>query len=139
MSDYSGSPPNFLPEMGAYDRIGDDDLNLPPLIGPGGGAQDPLDRFKLKVNAISYNLKESNVPISKDDISVMLDKANNLDKVKYKNPSAYILGYLASSGGRNITRESVNKTSKYIPLLLEGSVLPPDIVRYARLWANLNS
>jgi hypothetical protein len=139
MSDYSGSPPNFLPEMGAFDRIGDDDLNLPPIIGPGGGSQDPLDRFRLKVNAISYNLKDYNVPISKNDISVMLEKAGNLDKVKYKNPSAYVLGYIASSGGRNITRDSVNKTSKYIPHLQEGSVLPPDIVRYARLWVNLNA
>lgn len=132
----------YKPEMGAFDRVGLPGAILGGIVGPDGKIdrtiQDPLERFQIQTDAIARNLMEQNINISENDIQIMLEKAVLLKYVNFKNANAYVTGYIASQGGIEISKESFNYTvKKVLPLLLEGSVQQPDVLRYARLYLNL--
>lgn len=126
-------------EMKAFERSGGYGSMLGQSIGPDGKpikTQDPLEKFQIRVDAIARNL-QSVFPgvISQDNIQTMLEKANQLKDVQYKNATAYVLGYIASTGGENLTPQTFKIVeSKISKVHLEGNVKSPDILRYARLW-----
>ena len=66
----------------------------------------------------------------------MLEKVDNIADIQYKNPIAYILGYLASRGGQSLRRNDVLSVINHVlpKLNNDGSVQPPDVIRYARYW-----
>lgn len=101
--------------------------------------QDPRGRFCLKVDAVSRNIRSTcnRVKISEDQIQLLLNKSQTIKRVEYKNPSAFVLGYLATDGGvRKITKTSLtNVWNCYSELInRDESIKPPDIIRYARWW-----
>ena len=131
---------NFQDEMGAYLRAGGGThIGLVGIEGKIDQATlDPLDRFKIIVDAKARNLKESSVYITEIDIGNLIQTASKLKHVYYKNPTAYLLGYIASSGGSNIIKKQFGYTiDKALPLIDDGSVFAPDVLRYARLWLEL--
>jgi hypothetical protein len=101
--------------------------------------QDPRERFQVQVDAISRSIRDfDKVDISDDDIDTILDKIDVLSHVGYKNATAYILGYLASKGGKKISSDSVNNVfTNVLPHVSDKSVHKEDVIRYARLWINL--
>jgi hypothetical protein len=101
--------------------------------------QEPAERFAIYVDAISRSLGERpGVSISEDDIVAMLMKIRNLQYIEKKNATAYVMGYIASSGGSKMTKSSVDKViNQVLPYSSDSSVLPPDVVRYTRLWMDL--
>tara|TARA_A100001011_G_C14302881_1_gene841674 strand:+ start:586 stop:1035 length:450 start_codon:yes stop_codon:yes gene_type:complete len=131
----------YKDEVNAFKRAGGYGSMLGKLIGPDGkpvkSIQDPLERFQIRVDAIARSMKASfpgNL-INEESIQNMLEKAHLLEYVQYKNPTAYVLGYIASTGGKNLTPETFSFVEKKIePLTLEGNIKSPDILRYARLW-----
>jgi hypothetical protein len=109
--EYSDEETIFKPEVTAFERTG-----YGGILGEtkDRALQDPLEKFQIAVDAISRSLNKQ----------ILLEKANKLKYVYYKNPQAYILGYLASNGGKNIDIKSFKHVStKILPLLSEGSVL----------------
>jgi hypothetical protein len=130
----------FRDEFGAYLRAGGGDTGCLDVDGKfNKNIQDPVLKFKCYVDIISNKLMSEDVNIQESDIEYMLSKVDNLQYIKFKNPSAYIAGYIASGGGKNITETSVNYCfTKILPLIeLEAGIQPPDIIRYARLWTSL--
>lgn len=132
----------YKDEMGAFSRVGLPGAVIGGLVGPDGKIdrtmQDPLERFQIQTDAIARNLMEQNININEKDIQIMLEKAPLLKYVNFKNANAYVAGYIASNGGKEITKKSFEYTVKNVlPNLLEGSVQPPDVLRYARLYLNL--
>lgn len=105
--------------------------------------QTPLGRFCLKVDAVSRNINSTckGFSISDEQIQKLLNKSQELHRVEFKNPTAFVLGYLATSrGNRAIDKTSLNNvwicyesTSEYDR---DSSIKKPDIIRYARLWVN---
>jgi len=96
---------------------------------------DPEERFKRHVGAIAHNMTEDNhFDISIDDRNTMCRHASNLDKVKYLNATAYILGYVITHGGKKIDEKIMQKVFEKLRYLTDDSVKPPDVVRYARYW-----
>ena len=75
----------------------------------------------------------------------MIIKAADLDSVEYKNPTAYVLGFLATEGGNVLSKEKFKYViNSVLPHAKSDSksddvisVLPADIIRYSRLWQNL--
>lgn len=144
MGDWSGdwSPegPTFLPEMGVFNRVGGG-----IMIGTGPknrmerAMMDPLDRFRINVDAISRNLNNwDGINISEESIQQMLEKSDKLLAIEHKSPSAYVLGYLATGSGNKLTKRNFDYViNKVLPYIEEGSVLPPDVIRYAKLWETL--
>ena len=147
----SDSPQRFENEGNAYERAGFP--GVAAMLGTAftGGAfgelqkhinklvQEPEERFAIYVDAISRSFNgRQGVTISEDDIVAMLMKIRRLQYVDKKNPTAYILGYLASNGGSRMDKKRVNEVITKILIYSEdSSVLPPDVIRYARLWMTL--
>lgn len=143
---------NFKDEINVYDRIGIPELEgglniFGNIEGKLGDINKKLDRmsrsdedsFKVYVNAISRKIMSgSNIfKINNNDIVKMLKKVNSIKNIQHKNPSVYVLGYLASNKGKEITKESINKVIKEVLHEIDGNIKGPDILRYARFWINL--
>jgi hypothetical protein len=139
---------NFKAEINVYERVG-----LPgaaaALFGSiiSGGdfsdlqrkinqiVQDPVERFAVYVDAISRNLSGyRGVEIVNNDIIEMLTRIKDIKDVQYKNPSGYVLGFLATNGGRNMDKENIKRIIEDILPHVSGSVEPADVIRYSRLW-----
>ena len=97
--------------------------------------KDPIKSFKDIMSAVSIDLG-----LSQDDISNMKNSLSKVNKIQYKNPTAYVLGYLAANRGSN---DDLNKNTvisvfkRFLPRVSDASVHEADIVRYARLWSNM--
>ncbi len=139
--DYNEIPGGiFLDEMGAYLRAGGG-ANI-GIVGPDGKIDrinmDPLDKFKIAVDAISRNLMGNGVYIQERDIATLIQTTEKLHHVHYKNPVAYVMGYVASGGGGKMTKKQFDYTvSSALPLIADDGVQPSDVVRYSRLWTTL--
>ena len=136
--------PIFENEMGAFDRVGFTGLGgKRPKTRLERAEQDPYEKFSQSVDAISRDLREkSGVIITQTDIEKMTSKAAKLNVVEHKNPTAYVLGFLASGGGRKLLSDDKVLFDKIINKVLphankDGSVFHQDVIRYARLWAKL--
>lgn len=104
--------------------------------------QTPFGRFTLKVDAIARNIDSecTTIGLSNNDIQTLLDTSEKLKHVEHKNPSGYILGYLATQGGRKqISRDSLKSVWTCYQKLRrkDGTVKEPDIIRYSTLWRGL--
>jgi len=127
---------NYRAERNVFDR-----LALPGMefldSGEGGKMnRTAIDKFSIYVDAVSRNIMETNaIDITQNDIVTMLQRARKIKMINYKNPTAFVLGYLVSNGGRSINTEHLNTILKNIlPYLQDKSIKAPDIIRYARLW-----
>ena len=132
----------FEPEMGAFDRVGFTGLTgNAPKTRLEKAAQEPLEKFVQSVEAIARNIRNSDTIISEADIQTMIETASYLEHVEHKNPSAYILGFLATEGGINMKKQLYGKIiKKTLPLIdSDASVFEEDVIRYSRLWLQLYS
>jgi hypothetical protein len=102
--------------------------------------QTPLGRFCLYVNSVGRQL-EAEKCIKPQDINHLLEKAQQIERVPYLNPTAFVLGYMASAGGtKSVSKVSLNQAWKCYEQLdypKDESVFKPDIIRYARYWKTL--
>lgn len=136
--------PAMMMEAKAFERVGPSGKLAEFLsstgvdLGDGRRENIPLeDRFMITLDAVSRGLAEDNTAnISEADINIMLEKASSIENLKYKNPTAFILGYLASEGGRSLKKQVVhNVITKVLPKVAgNGGITPPDVIRYARYW-----
>lgn len=134
---------DFQMEIGAYERVGHGGKLNELLIGTNYGDKpsheviSPEDRFLIYVDANARRFNTDHiVEITDNDINTMLEKSKLIPEVKYKNPIAYILGYLASNGGSELKHDRVMYIIRRILPKLdgEGGVMAPDVIRYARYW-----
>lgn len=126
-----------------------DDCGGLPVAVPGGKlidlsrtinqlTTDPEERFKRHVGAIAHILTEDDIfDISIDDRNAMCRRAGRLDKVKYLNATAYILGYVITRGGKKIDNKLMQKAFANLRYMNDDSVKPSDVVRYARYWEKI--
>lgn len=127
---------DFQAEINAYDRVGASGHLANVLDGATTDRiQSPEDRFKIYVDAMSRKYTADGVlDLSETDINTMLDKTVYIPGLKYKNPIAYILGFVATRGGINMDHEMIMHVIRLLPKINEGGVEPADVVRYARYW-----
>lgn len=125
---------DYLDEHNVFDRAGGNGYNEFDIM-------DPVERFKSQVNGIARNLNgyETIRGISLNDVTYLLDMVRNLPKPEHKNAACYVLGYIATNGGRNISVPQVTYVFQKVLPYIDSSkkVKKPDIVRYARLWMDL--
>ena len=99
--------------------------------------RDPVERFMAIASAV---FNEVNSRLSKKYMKVNLQDLINIareeeEDIIYKNPTAYVLGYIVSVGGLDINVDILNKILlKKNSYRLDQSVKPPDIIRYARYF-----
>jgi Family of unknown function (DUF5770) len=146
-SDYYSDQEDILdnqPEMGAFGpngRVGGfSGVVQVPKNRKEQAMLDPVERFRLYVDSTARNLNHlDNRNLDNQSIEEMLRNVDKLTDVKHKNPTAYVLGFLATGGGQKLTKRDFNNViQKILPSAREGSVLAPDVIRYARLWENFS-
>ena len=113
-----------------------------------GGKQNKLFRSDIEIFVHSvYNVATDlidNNALYPNDLNILLNSMSKLNKPQYKNATAYILGYIASSAGHNITKEKIKNAlglirfnKKNIYTVQDKSIDCAAVIRYARLWQNI--
>ncbi len=124
-------------ERNVFERVGFDDFMF-GVSEQDVKLRDPETMFKIKVNAISLQIMNDTNALNKADIKILLSKISSLQYIQYKNATAYILGYIATDGGKKLTKKNVdNVFSTVLPTVADKSVKEPDIIRYSRLWLSI--
>lgn len=101
----------------------------------------PVERLKHNINMICYNLNEQKIfEILPEDINKLCRYTNMLDIInidsKFVNPTAYILGFLATNNGKTqVIKKEVTDIFNKLGLLDDNSIKKEDVVRYTRLWS----
>jgi len=140
--------------------VGDEDENAPPeeeqkfvasakqfeLAGGGirsdvnlKSVKNPHERFRIIVAGVANRINDvmTKKPFSRDDFTRMTDKVAVTPFIQYKNPSAFVLGYYATRGGReNMTPALFQRALAMLDVINEAKEIasPPDIIRYATFW-----
>lgn len=130
-----GEDDDFKAEAKAYERLGGAVL-LSEITGKKKMAEDPIERFSIQIDAISRSLKEYG-NISESDIVLMINKVSLVKNLEHKNPTGYVLGFLASQKGKSIDKNSVNFVFKEVLPHAGENIEKEDVIRYARFWLNL--
>ena len=145
-ADYGDEEPRFEAEAKAYERVNRGGKLVELLSSPavlentekkGRESISPEDRFLINTDAMCRRLNSENIAkISETDINNILEKTVDIVGLKYKNHVGYILGYIASQGGKSLKPEQIKLVIKNIlpQVAEEGGLSPPDVVRYARFW-----
>ena len=98
--------------------------------------QDRTQRFKSFLSVVATEIKDiRSLGLETQDINFLLDSVSKISNPGYKNPTAYILGYLLiKKGCKKQTLEKI-----IVPILnqLSYSVNPHDVIRYSRLLQKL--
>jgi len=132
--------PVFQPSINAFGQAGFAPVGLGRMDVFGMNKKfDAKGHFKETVNAIVQQLKEDKIRLSGNDLEQLIDRIDtSLKEPQYKNATAYVLGYIASEGGREINRKNVSQVFKTIlKTVSDKSVKEEDVLRYARLWYNI--
>lgn len=150
---------SFKLERNAYDRLGFEDvLGLGGAINLKKSGYSDIDKFKLiSLATISLindlfdgNFDEfdgRNYTFNDSEIKYALNMVESLPDFKYKNPSAFILGYLpvfklykSEKGKRKIDKIILQDTFKIYEKIEAGlstKLENIDILRYARLCLSI--
>lgn len=101
--------------------------------------KNPHERFRIIIAGVANRINDlvREKPFSRDDFTKMSDKVSNTPFIQYKNPSAFVLGYYATKGGKqDITQERLAKAVAMLDIVNQTKdiVSPPDIIRYATFW-----
>jgi hypothetical protein len=131
--------PVFQQSINAFAQAGFAPLGLGTLDVLGMNKKfDAKGHFKETVNAIAQQLREDRIKLSGNDLEQLIETVDILNEPQYKNPTAYLLGYIASEGGRDINKKNVNNVFKNVlKSVSDKSVKEEDVLRYTRLWYNL--
>jgi hypothetical protein len=132
--EYEEEEQEFKEERGAFERAG-----ATYVIGTSlKYTTNPIEKFKIIVDANFRKIKTTG-GLSDGDLNVMMEKISGIHLIQYKNPSAYVLGYIASKGGKELSLQRFELAESLIPELSEkeDAITPPDIIRYAVFWVNL--
>lgn len=155
---------NFKLERNAYNRLG-----LENVLGLGGAVNlkksgyTDIEKFKLIALATIIIINElfnenyneefngKNYTFNADEIKYILSLIEKIPDFKYKNASAYVLGYIpvfkrfenntkSIRGQRSIDKYILEDTFKIYDKIepeLSTKIGKTDIIRYARLCSNL--
>lgn len=101
--------------------------------------KDPLQRFAAFVQVVTNSMNAQNIiSISRRDLNFVVEKSLEVSAGKYKNPTAFVLGYWLTRDS-DYTKLSEEKFKKLLPNLkeLDFPIRPYDAVRYGNLWINM--
>lgn len=138
--------PEFKAERSAYERSGVEDPFSSVFSKP-----EPTDEKEHitwvkglnKRERFYYILKTKAIPQIEEAFpgqinkQLLVDKTMDLDGLEYKNPWAFLLGFIASQGGQKLDKQKVLGVISKVPISISSAhgITPPDIIRYSRYWS----
>lgn len=135
----------YTAEANAYSRVGHGG-RLTTVISEGpmkdiqqlADMTNPEEKFLILLTQSAQSMIEKHdIKISDQDIEIMADKVSLISDIQYKNPTAFILGYIATQPRKNMNNVK-HVINHILPKIEEGGVKPPDVVRYSRFWLTLS-
>lgn len=130
----------FQAERKAYERAGYGGTTSDVLgLRMTKAIQDPNERFNERLNGVFGDLRNNfeNITITNNDMEKLREKIESVDRIEYKNPTAYVLGYLATSGGKKIDDKILQDIFGILGKISDLSVKQEDVIRYCRLWTEV--
>jgi len=143
----------YKAEMGAFDRVGRrlGMGNVGTVVEGSGGmfdlqrkinikSQDAGELFASNLSQYINFLSENGIlSLSDSDMEIMEGKIPSISKIKFINPLAYLLGYVASRGGKKTLNDKEVKyvINEILPKIPENPITDVDVIRYARFWSTL--
>lgn len=98
---------------------------------------NPIEAFRIRLGIVFSKIPNH---VSNIEKQAMLDRVAEIPDIRYKNPEGYVLGYIASQGGRKMTVESYKRALLLLDRVNDkDSLTPPDIVRYGAFWLKINA
>lgn len=104
-------------------------------------SESPESRFATAVDAICRSLQSRKwYSITDGEINQIIEKSHVFsENIKYYNPTAFILGYIASAGGTSEKKENFDTALGLLRHIgVDNAIEPPDVVRYMRLWRRIS-
>ena len=128
---------DFREEFGVFDRVGGGGMAMPKSRFE-KALMDPLEKFQTFIYALVGDLRgNQDINIDGRSIESIIAYSSKLSNIQFKNATAYVLGYFASGGGKNISKDRVQYAFKMLHEINTNSVSEIDVIRYARLWMTL--
>lgn len=140
-----GNDNYFGVDVNAYGRTGRGTGMMKTVVGDGKMADiqrmvdmsNPEEKFKIILDAVARMMIESyNIQLSEANLDEILTRVSSVRKIQHKNPTAFVLGYIATRGGKNM-KNVRNTIENILPLLEDSSITGPDVVRYSNLWMSI--
>ena len=142
MDDYDDE---FLDEYKAVERAGyTSKLNelVNDINNPSAEERFLVNIFGVGNSIIQNKQLNYTLKLTYDDLNIILDKTQYLINKKFRNPTAFILGYLCVKRGEigkigKIDKETFDKITdeKILSEFKDAGIQPPDVLRYARFWS----
>ena len=108
-----------------------------------------IEKFCNDVKNVTMDIINNTNPpmLSFKDLEILLKNMTNVKNVEYKNATGYVLGYYVADKNK-INEERLVKTyyilnenfdkEKNNFVISDKSILLVDVIRYGRLWININ-
>lgn len=138
-SEYKFADPEneFRNEYNYQDRVGGylDNAILAGVHRKGRQSTfDPQQKFVNIVASMAKEMTDVNIIQIRNEIPSMLSFIPDFKHTRYKNPTAFVLGYWVSRNTKTrVDEKALNHVKKKLRLL-QYPVRDYDIVRYANLW-----
>ena len=148
--------PQFMAEMGAYERVGVPRMEEGPMLGEieGIGKNELKDahkkimrmdlsgteKLKLLLDDYSNKYRDKDFwPITDNEMGIIYKYISKLHEPGYKNPIGYMLGYYIVDRRGHIDKTRFDNIIKTVLPKIQNdiSIKAEDVIRYARLWSNL--
>jgi hypothetical protein len=128
----------FENEQNVFDRVGGFcQMNALGELGTTEAdvdIKDPTQRFFQFTQTVAIEMSDQGViNIKRRDIQHILNHIENVDNVKFKNPTAFVLGYWVTMRNGCIDEERLRKLIPSLPSL-KYPVRDYDVIRYCNLW-----
>lgn len=115
---------NVLGELGTTE--GDVDL------------RDPVQRFTQFTKTVANEMiNQGVIGLKRADVYYIIDQIKFIPHTKYKNPTAFVLGFWVTTRDGGIDRDKLKALSPRLSTL-SYPVRDYDVIRYSRLWSRLN-
>lgn len=128
----------FENEYNVYERVGGylqtDVLGELGTTDADVDLRDPIQRFTQFTKTVAQEMiTQGIINLKKSDVRYILDQIPDIPNPKYKNPTAFVLGFWVTRRDGTIDKERVKKLLPHLASLTYP-VKDFDVIRYANLW-----
>lgn len=124
----------FENEYNVYERVG----GIQDELGTGTDVdlRDPVQRFTQFTKTVAREMiSQGIITLKKSDVRYIIDQIPYILNPKYKNPTAFVLGFWVTRRDGTIDKDRVKKLLPHLTSLTYP-VKSFDVIRYANLWIN---